>query len=266
MKKLGKQLARVKKLNYQNKDLIIRLSSCFLKDLLNTKKMKHILFIVTSADRVGTNNIKTGYEFSEIADPYFEFVKAGFTIDFASILGGLPPEDGYDISNSNSNQFRKNSGFKRLNFSHKLENIDIEAYDAIFFPGGLGPMVDLFDNKLVKKIIVEFYESGKIISAVCHGPVVFLNVKLSNGKLFLEGKKITSFTEAEEEIKRHHLKQVIPFMLDKELKNQGANFSNKKPFESNVIIDGKIITGQNPASASEVAKAVIKKLTLVDNV
>jgi len=223
--------------------------------------MKHILFIVTSADKVGTSNIKTGYEFSEVADPYFEFIKAGYTVDFASVLGGLPPEDGYEENNSNSKLFRNSSGFKRLNFSHKLENVDIDAYDAIFFPGGLGPMVDLFDNKLVKKIIAEAYENGKIISSVCHGPVVLLNVKLSNGKLLLDGKKITSFTQAEEEIKKHYLKDVIPFMLDNELKKQGACFSNKKPFESYIVIDGNIITGQNPASASEVAKAVIEKIS-----
>lgn len=124
-------------------------------------------------------------------------------------------------------------------------------------------MVDLFDNKWVKKNIVETYESGKIISSVCHGPVVLLNVKLSNGKLLLDGKKIISFTEAEEGIKKHYLKEVIPFMLDNELKNQGAYFSNKSPFESHVIIDNKIITEQNPASASKVAKAVIEKLASV---
>jgi putative intracellular protease/amidase len=225
--------------------------------------MKHILFIVTNANIVGTSNIKTGYEFSEVADPYFEFIKAGYTVDFASVLGGLPPEDGYDENNSISKLFRNSSGFKRLNFSHKLENVDFDAYDTIFFPGGLGPMVDLFDNKLVKKIIAEAYENGKIISSVCHGPVVLLNVKLSNGKLLLDGKKITSFTEAEEGIKKHYLKEVIPFMLDNELKSQGAYFSNKNPFENNVIIDDKIITGQNPASASAVAKAVIEKLASV---
>jgi putative intracellular protease/amidase len=225
--------------------------------------MKHILFIVTNANIVGTSNIKTGYEFSEVADPYFEFIKAGYTVDFASVLGGLPPEDGYDENNSISKLFRNSSGFKRLNFSHKLENVDFDAYDTIFFPGGLGPMVDLFDNKLVKKIIAEAYENGKIISSVCHGPVVLLNVKLSNGKLLLDGKKITSFTEAEEGIKKHYIKEVIPFMLDNELKSQGAYFSNKNPFENNVIIDDKIITGQNPASASAVAKAVIEKLASV---
>lgn len=222
--------------------------------------MKYILFIVTSTDKIGTNNYKTGYEFSEVADPYLEFINAGFNVDFASILGGNPPEDGYDKTHKNSVSFRNSAGFQRLNFSHKLENVNIDTYDAIFFPGGLGPMVDLLDNKIVNNWITKFHETGKIISAVCHGSVVFLNVKLSNGNFLIEGKKITSFTTAEEKIKKHHLGQIIPFLLDDALKNRGANFSNKKPFENYVVIDKNIITGQNPSSAKGVAKAVIQKL------
>lgn len=222
--------------------------------------MKHILFIVTSTDKIGTNNYKTGYEFSEVADPYLEFISAGFNVDFASILGGTPPEDGYDKTDKNSVLFRNSAGFQRLNFSHKLENVSIDAYDAIFFPGGLGPMTDLLDNKTVNNWITKFYETGKIISAVCHGSVVFLNIKLSDRNFLIEGKKITSFTTAEEEMKKHHLGQIIPFLLDDALINRGAVFSNKKPFESYVVIDENIITGQNPASATGVAKAVIQKI------
>lgn len=221
--------------------------------------MKHILFIVTSADTVGTSKIKTGYEFSEIADPYFEFVKAGYTIDFASTEGGCPPEDGYDATHEKSLLFRNSAGFKRLNFSHKLENVDIEAYDAIFFPGGLGPMVDMADNALVKNVISKIYENGKIVSAVCHGPVALLNVKLSNGQYLIAGRSLTSFTEQEEHAKGHTPGKVIPFMLDDALRQQGAVFSKEKPFKNHVVIDGNLITGQNPASATGVAKAVIQK-------
>lgn len=222
--------------------------------------MKHILFIVTSTDKIGTNNYKTGYEFSEIADPYLEFINVGFNVDFTSILGGTPPEDGYDETHKNSLSFRNSAGFQRLNFSHKLKNVNIDSYDAIFFPGGLGPMVDLLDNKIVNNWITKFYETGKIISAVCHGSVAFLNVKLSDGNFLIKDKKITSFTTAEEEIKKHHLGEIIPFLLDNALINLGANFSNKNPFESYVVIDENIITGQNPRSANGVAKAVIQKL------
>lgn len=220
--------------------------------------MKHILFIVTSTELIGTSNHNAGYEFSEVADPYLEFCNAGCTVDFASIKGGHPPEDGYDEAHENSSVFRNSNGYRRLNFSHRLESVNVEAYDAIFFPGGLGPMVDMIDNVLVKSTIAKVYENGKIISAVCHGPAAFLNVKLSSGECLIADKKITCFTEEEETIKRHYLNEVIPFMLDKALKDQGGIYSNKDPFCNYVIIDGNIITGQNTASAKDVAKAVIE--------
>jgi putative intracellular protease/amidase len=223
--------------------------------------MKHILFIVTSTNITGTGNHAAGYEFSEIADPYFEFVNKGFAIDFASILGGEPPYVGYDPKQQTSKEFIEGNGFKRLNFSHKLSDIDVSAYDAIFFPGGLGLMTDMVDDPLVKEIIKRTYENGNVIGAVCHGPSALLNVILSNGSNLLEGKKINSFTEAEEKIDGHTLGDVIPFMLDEELIKQGAMFYHTKPFEPYVVVDDNIVTGQNPASASGVAKKMIELLT-----
>ncbi|MBL4710487.1 MAG: type 1 glutamine amidotransferase domain-containing protein, partial [Flavobacteriales bacterium] len=133
--------------------------------------------------------------------------------------------------------------------------------DAIFFPGGLGLMTDMVDNPLVKEVIKKVYENEKVIGAVCHGPSALLNVILSDGSNLLKGKKINSFTKAEEEEDKHTLGDVIPFMLDEELIKQGALFSYDKPFESYVINDGNIITGQNPASASKVALKMIDLLT-----
>ncbi|GAA4886750.1 type 1 glutamine amidotransferase domain-containing protein [Flaviramulus aquimarinus] len=222
--------------------------------------MKHILFIVTSTNKTGTGQHNAGYEFSEIADPYFEFINKGYTVDFASILGGKPPFVGYDSSQNLSKKFKEGNGFKRLNFSHKLSDIDTTSYDAIFFPGGLGLMTDMVDNPLVKETIKQVYESGRIVGAVCHGPTAMLNVTLSDGSNLLEGKNINSFTKAEEEEDNHTLRDVIPFMLDEELKKQGAIFSHTKPFESYVKIDGNIVTGQNPASAGGVAVEMIKLL------
>ena len=219
--------------------------------------MKNILFIVTSTNVTGTGKHAAGYEFSEVADPYFEFTNEGYTVDFASILGGTPPFVGYDDTQVLSKNFKVGNGFKRLSFSHKLSDVNIEAYDAIFFPGGLGPMADMVSNPLVKDTIREVYENGKIVGAVCHGPVALLNVILSNGSNLLEGKKINSFTEAEEHIDKHLLGDVIPFMLDAELKKQGAIFSNTTPFEPYVVADGNLVTGQNPASASLVALEMI---------
>lgn len=224
--------------------------------------MKHILFIVTSTNKTGKGKHDAGYEFSEIADPYFEFIKKGFTVDFASILGGAPPYVGYNPAKEISRNFINSNGFKRLNFSHKLNTIDVSAYDAIFFPGGLGLMTDMVNNPLVKDIIKNASENGKVIGAVCHGPSALLNVILSDGSNLLENKRINSFTKAEEEIEEHTLGDVIPFMLDEELIKQGAVFSHTKPFESYVINDKNLVTGQNPASASNVALKMIDLLTV----
>lgn len=228
----------------------------FIEDI----NMKYILFIITSTNITGTGKHPAGYEFSEVADPYLEFTNKGYTVDFASILGGNPPFVGYDSSQKTSKEFKEGNSFKRLNFSHKLSDVDVKAYDAIFFPGGLGLMTDMVDNPLVKKIIKEAYESEKIIGAVCHGPSALLNVILSDGTNLLEGKKINSFTKEEEDIDKHLLGDVIPFMLDEELKKQGADFSNTTPFDPFVVVDGNLITGQNPASASGVAIEMIKLL------
>lgn len=221
-------------------------------------KMKHILFIITSTNVTGTGKHPAGYEFSEIADPYFEFINKGYTVDFASIKGGTPPYVGYDSSQKQSKDFKESNGFKRLNFSHKLSDVTMDAYDAIFFPGGLGLMTDMVDNPLVKDIIRTVYESGRVVGAVCHGPTALLNVTLSNGKNFLKGKQINSFTEAEEKIDNHILREIIPFMLDAELINQGALFSSTAPFDPFVVTDGNLVTGQNPSSASGVAIEMIR--------
>ena len=160
--------------------------------------MKHILFIVTSTNKTGTEQHPAGYEFSEIADPYWEFTKKGYTVDFASIKGGQPPFVGYDDSQPSSKSFRASSGFKRLNFSHALSNINADAYNGIFFPGGLGLMTDMLNHPLVKKVIKETYENEKVIGAVCHGPAALLNVRLSDGRFLVDGKAINSFTQEEE--------------------------------------------------------------------
>ncbi|MEH6536788.1 MAG: type 1 glutamine amidotransferase domain-containing protein [Psychroserpens sp.] len=224
--------------------------------------MKHILFIVTSTNVTGTGKHAAGYEFSEVADPYFEFANKGYNVDFASIQGDAPPFVGYDNTQILSKNFKEGNGFKRLNFSHKLSDVDIDAYDAIFFPGGLGPMTDMVTNPLVKDIIKTVYESGRVVGAVCHGPVALLNVTLSNGENLLEGKRINSFTEAEENIDKHILGDVIPFMLDAELIKQGGQFSYTTPFDPFIVADGNLVTGQNPASASGVA---IEMMALMHN-
>lgn len=221
---------------------------------------KRVLFIVTSASRVGPHERETGYEFSEVAHPYLVFEEGGHHVDFASPKGGRPPEDGFQPEDSASVAFRAGDGFRRLNKSAALATVELEDYDAIFFPGGLGPMVDLLDNTAVSSAIVQVYESGRVVGAVCHGPVALMNVTMSDGTLFLEGRNVAAFTEAEE---IGHSDEDVPFMIDAAMEEQGARHTFAPPFEEHVVVDGRLVTGQNPASAGGVARAMCSVLESV---
>jgi len=222
-----------------------------------TPKMKYVLFIVTNAAKIGPKHRKTGYFFPEVAHPYHEFIKQGYTVDFATLKGGTPPYDAYDANDPLMKEFYEGKGFARLNNSRKLSEVDASAYDAVFIPGGLGPMVDIARDPLVKKTVAEVYERGQVLGAVCHGPAAFLDAKLSNGKYLVDGKKISAFTEEEE---RGYAVADVPFILEKALRDQGARFEEAKPWQSFSVVDGLLVTGQNPASASAVALDMIKLL------
>ena len=219
--------------------------------------MKYVLFIVTNTAEIGPKHRKTGYFFPEVAHPYHEFIAQGYTVDFATLKGGAPTYDGYDATDPLQQKFIGGKGFTRLNNSRKLSEVDTKAYDAVFIPGGLGPMVDLANDPLVKKTVVEVYERGQVLGAVCHGPVALLNAKLSNGKYLVDGKKISAFTEEEE---NGYAVADVPFILEKALRDQGARFAEVKPWQPLSVVDGLLVTGQNPASATAVAQDMIKLL------
>lgn len=221
------------------------------------RKMKHVLFIVTNTAEIGPKHRKTGYFFPEVAHPYHEFVAQGYTVDFATLKGGTPPSDGYDATDPLQKAFLDGKGFVRLNNSRKLSDVDTKAYDAVFIPGGLGPMVDLAQDPLVKKTVVEVYERGQVLGAVCHGPVALLNAKLSNGSYLVDGKKISSFTDEEE---KGYAIEDVPFLLETALRNQGATFTEVTAWQPLSVVDGRLVTGQNPASATAVALDMIKLL------
>ncbi|MFT7535236.1 MAG: putative intracellular protease/amidase [Hyphomicrobiaceae bacterium] len=214
---------------------------------------KRVLFIVTSANRVGPHGRETGYEFSEVAHPYLVFEEGGYRVDFASPAGGRPPEEGFQPGDSASVAFRAGPGFRHLNESAALAAVALEDYDSIFFPGGLGPMVDLVDNAAASQAIVQVYERGGVIGAVCHGPAALMDVVMSDGTYFLEGRNVTAFTEAEE---IGHSEEDVPFMIDAAMEEQGARHTCAPPFKEHVVIDGRLVTGQNPASAAGVARAM----------
>lgn len=221
-------------------------------------KPKQILIIVSNANAIGPNNRRTGTFLSEVAHPYAEFEKAGHHIDFASLTGDTPYLDALNLADDPENlKFLTGQGWADMQKAKKLATVDASAYDAIFVPGGLAPMVDMPENAELKKAIADTYERGGIVGAVCHGPVSLLNVKLNDGSYLVNGKNIASFTTEEED---NYARPDVPFDLQTALTHQGAIFHAAAPWSANSIADGRIVTGQNPASAKGVGEKIVALL------
>ncbi|MDQ0594102.1 putative intracellular protease/amidase [Chryseobacterium ginsenosidimutans] len=217
-----------------------------------------VLIIVSNAHSIGPNHRRTGTFLSEVAHPYAEFEKAGYQIDFASLTGESPFLDALNLADDPDNlKFLTGKGWENMHNATKLSNVDLNSYDAVFVPGGLAPMVDMPEADELKKVIAEFYESNRIVGAVCHGPVSLLNVKLSDGSYLINGKNITSFTTEEED---NYARPDVPFDLQTALTEQGAIFHAAEPWSANSITDGNLVTGQNPASAKGVGEKIVALL------
>jgi putative intracellular protease/amidase len=219
--------------------------------------IKHVLFILTNAAEIGPNKRRTGYFFPEVAHPYEVFAESGVAVEYASPQGGVIPEDGYDESDPSQLAFRNSAAIRRLNRSRKLSEIDVLDYDAIFFPGGLGPMVDIAKDPDVKHAVERAWNGGKIVAAVCHGPAAFLGAKLEDGTALVSGRKLTSFSNEEE---AGYAQADVPFNLEDALRAEGAEFSSAAVWQENVVVDGRLMTGQNPASGGALAKEIVKAL------
>jgi putative intracellular protease/amidase len=219
---------------------------------------KKVLIIVSNAHEIGPNHRKTGVFLDEAAHPYVEFNNAGYQVDFASLTGEVPSLDGMEGKDEPANAaFLNGEGWEKMQHNTKLADVDVSSYDAIFVSGGLAPMVDMPEHPLLKKVIAETYERGAIVGAVCHGPVSLLNVRLNDGSLLVKDKNLTSFTTEEE---ANYASADVPFDLQTALTEQGANFHAGTAWASNSIIDGNLVTGQNPGSAGETARNVISLL------
>ncbi|MBV8625591.1 MAG: type 1 glutamine amidotransferase domain-containing protein [Herbaspirillum sp.] len=219
--------------------------------------VKHVLFILTNAAEIGPNKRATGYFFPEVAHPFEVFDHAGIAVEYASPLGGTPPEDGYDANDPAQLAFRNSSAIRRMAHSRKLSEVDVLDYDAIFFPGGLGPMVDIANDPDVKRAIARAWEGGKIVAAVCHGPAALLGVKLQDGTQLLRGRNVTSFSNEEENV---YAQADVPFKLEDALREEGAQYSAADAWQSNVVVDGRLMTGQNPSSGGPLAEVIVKAL------
>ena len=224
--------------------------------------MKKILCVVTSNNVKGATGIPTGFWLSELTHPLEKFAAAGFAFELASIKGGKPPIDGdsLDFNDAVNKKFWDDADFQRkLANTIKLDDANAADFDAIFFAGGHGVMWDFADSAAIQKVTRDIYERGGIVSAVCHGPAALVNVKLGDGKFLVDGKNLTSFTNGEEA--EVQATDIVPFLLETELKNHGAIHHAAANWANHVEVDGRLVTGQNPASAAAVGEAVVKLLS-----
>jgi len=220
-----------------------------------------ILMVMTSHDKLGNTGKKTGFWLEEFAAPYYTFLDAGAVVTVASPRGGQPPLD--PKSDTPEGQTDATKRFKKdpaaqsvLANTVKLADVRADDYDAIFFPGGHGPMWDMPDNPTSIALVEAFVKADKPVGAVCHAPVALVNVRGKDGKYLVEGKHVTGFTNAEEEAVG--LSAVVPFLLEDRLKERGGIFSKAANWVPYVRVDGKLVTGQNPASSGPGAKEIIK--------
>jgi putative intracellular protease/amidase len=217
----------------------------------------YVLFVATNAAVIGPNNRATGFFFPEIAHPFGVLDRAGIAVEFASPLGGKPPEDGFDADDEGESSFLKSRAYRRLSRSRKLSEVDVLDYDAVFFLGGLGPMVDITGNPEVQETVIRAWNEGLIVSAVCHGPSAFLGVTLDDGAPLVRGRKLTAFSDAEE---NGYAEKDVPFDLEAALREEGALFEATEPWQPKAVVDGRLITGQNPQSGTLVGEALAEAL------
>jgi putative intracellular protease/amidase len=222
-----------------------------------------VLFVLTSHSELGDTGEKTGFWIEEFASPYYVLADTGAEITLASPAGGQPPVDPKseeaDAQSASTQRFYKDvEVIHQVANTLKLSDVDFNDHDAVFYPGGHGPLWDLATDKTSIKLIEDFYNSQKPIAFVCHAPAALVNVKAENGQPLVKGKKVTGFADTEEEAVG--LTEVVPFMLEAELTKLGAHYSKGADWGSFTQHDGLLITGQNPASSEAVANLLLKTL------
>jgi putative intracellular protease/amidase/catechol 2,3-dioxygenase-like lactoylglutathione lyase family enzyme len=222
-----------------------------------------IVMVLTSHDQLGNTGRKTGFWLEEFAAPYFVFRDAGVQITLASPKGGQPPLDPKsDLPENQTDamtRFKKDSAAQQaLSQTVKLADVKAEDFDTVFYPGGHGPMWDLAESPESIALLEAFYNSGKPIALVCHSPGVLRHVTYK-GEPLVKGKRVTGFTNGEEEEMK--LTKVVPFLVEDELLKLGAIFEKKANWQPFSIVDGRLVTGQNPASSTSAAQALLKLMT-----
>ena len=231
--------------------------------MTGSDKNTRILMVLTSHDTLGTTGEKTGFWLEEFAAPYYAFVDAGVQVTLASPEGGQPPldpkSDQEDTQTEDTDRFKQDEDAQeRLANTLPLGNVEAADYDAVFFPGGHGPMWDLATDETTSRLLADFFEADKPVAAVCHGPAALVSVTDADGTSYLDGKRVTGFTNTEEEAVG--LTEVVPFLLENRLRELSGSFEHADDFEPFVVSDGHLITGQNPASSAPAAEALLETL------
>jgi len=222
-----------------------------------------ILMVLTSHEQLGNTGKKTGFWLEEFAAPYYLLTDAGAAITLASPKGGQPPLDPKSDLPENQTEFTKRfradtAAQTALANTKKLTNVSAHDFDAVFYPGGHGPMWDMPDNPTSIALLEAFVKADKPVGAVCHAPVALVNVRGKNGDYLVKGKRVTGFTNSEEEAVG--LTNVVPFLLEDRLKERGGIYSQATNWAPYVQVDGKLVTGQNPASSRPGAEALLQLL------
>ncbi|HSR00727.1 MAG TPA: type 1 glutamine amidotransferase domain-containing protein [Sphingomicrobium sp.] len=222
-----------------------------------------ILMVLTSHDQLGDTGKKTGFWLEEFAAPYYVLKDAGHEITLASPKGGQPPldpkSDEPDSQTDATRRFKEDREAQaQLASTKRLESVRSSDFDAVFYPGGHGPLWDLAEDPLSKALIEQTLGDGRPVALVCHAPAVLKNVTAQDGAPLVKGKRVTGFTDEEEEAVG--LTDVVPFLLEDTLKQLGAEFSKVEPFKPHVVREGLLITGQNPASSEPAAEALLEVL------
>lgn len=226
---------------------------------INRKMSKKVLFVVTSHTQLGNTGDKTGYFLGEVTHPLEELTQAGYEIDFVSPKGGATEAYGIDLEDPINKKYWESADYQeKLANTKKPSEVNAKDYAAIFYAGGHGTMWDFADNEALAKIAAEIYEQNGIVAAVCHGPAGLVNIKLSNGKYLVDGKKVSPFTNEEEQAVK--LEKVVPFSLENTLKERGAIIDKADLWQDKISVDSRLITGQNPQSAKSVGEAIVKEL------
>ncbi len=223
----------------------------------------NILMVLTSHDKLGDTGKKTGFWLEEFAAPYYVLLDAGAKITLASPLGGQPPldpkSDAPDAQTDDTRRFKADTAAQNaLAATVKLAGIDINAFDAVFYPGGHGPLWDLAEDPASIHLIEVFAQSDRPIAAVCHAPAIFRHTKAADGKPLVSGRKVAGFTNTEEAASG--LTDVVPFLVEDMLRENGGIYTKAADWAVHVVVDGKLVTGQNPASSKDAATAMLQML------